>query len=160
MAAAIMVLPYAAANVRGGHGEILLPPAAEWTGGPIYYDVANYSLDVGDKIDYSFSASDEVSFSVFYKPVIEGAPTPVLGILHERNVSLGQGVLEVDWAGIYWFSFGNENTKASIIVSYSIDHHESWLAEWGLIAVTIAGIAVAVSVVGATLVISARRKGG
>jgi len=123
--------------------------------GPEFYRAAEYILDVGDKIDYSFSASGEVLFFVLYRSVIDSL-APVTVKLREANVSRGHGVLEADWAGDYSFGFGSENTTASITVSYSI--HEPWLAEWGLV-LGLATAAAIVLVAGIVIVRRTKRKG-
>jgi len=156
--AAIMVLPFAAVSVRGTHGEIELPPLTEGTG-PQFYRAAEYILDVGDKIDYSFSASDEVFFAVLYRSDIGQNPAPVTSKLWEANVSHGHGVLEADWAGIYFFDFGTENANASITVSYGFSIHESWLAEWGLVLGLITAAAIVLVAAGIVVVGKSKRKG-
>ena len=153
-----MVLPSTAVSVRGTHGEIELPPLTEGTG-PQFCRAAEHTLDVGDKVDYSFSASGEISFVVVFRSDIVQSLAPVASILREANVSNGHGVLEADWAGIYFFGFESENTSASITVSFSINIHESWLAEWGLALGIIAAAAVALVVAGIVVVGKTKRKG-
>lgn len=155
---ATMVLPSAALNVRGTHGEIELPPVTDGTG-PQFYSAAEYTLDVGDNVDYSFSASEEVFFAVLYRSDIGQSPAPVVVKLWEANVSHGHGVLEADWAGIYFFEFGTENTSASITVSFSINIHESWLTQWGLALGIIAAAAVVLVVVGIVAVRRTKKEG-
>ena len=153
-----MVLPSTAVSVRGTHGEIELPPLTEGTG-PQFYRAAEYTLDVGDKVDYSFSASGEVFFAVLFRSDIGQSLAPVASKLWEANVSNGHGVLEADWAGIYFFGFGTENTTASITVSFIINIHESWLAQWGLALGITAAAAVALVVAGIVVVGKTKRKG-
>jgi len=153
---AMFTMSFLALIVRGATGEATLPPrlvgqAAQG------YRAAQYTLQTEDEIDYSFSATGEVTFYVMYRPDVSG-PAPIMPILWMVNVSSGLGVFKADWGGIYFFKFRNENTTTTVTVSYSIQPHESWWVLWVLVLAFMAA-AVTVLVVGIAVIRMHKKKG-
>jgi len=149
-----MCAPFVAIGACGGdHGELsLVEPKSR-------YEACNYTLQLGNRIDYSYSATDTVVFEVTWVPKDFPNPIPAPGIrmLRQEGAS-GHGTLTADSEGVYtfWFYNPDDTTKTPVVVSYSIHSHESWLAEWGLVLGLIT--AAVIVLVGAGIVVIGRTK--
>ena len=152
--AVLFTMPYSTLGVQAATGKVTLLPCivGQTAQG---YRIAEYTLHAGADIDYSFSATGDVTFYVEYSPDVFPAPLTIRVWL--VNVSSGQGVFRA-WAGFNAFVVRNENTTATVTVFYNIHLHE--LVDWGLILIVIAAVAVAIAGTGIAVMIRSGRKGG
>ena len=152
----MILVPSVGIGDRDGWGRLSLVEPK------LFYYACNYTLQVGDDIDYSYFASDTVVFEVTWVPKVPRNPIPAPGIDKVRQEGTsGHGMLTADADGVYtvWFYNPDDTTMTPVVVSYLIHSHESSSVEWGLVLAVIAGVVIAGSAAGAALIMSAKRKG-
>ena len=152
----LILMPFIGVDASASHGSLFLVEPR------LMYDVCNYTLQVGDRIDYSYSATDIVDFEISWLPKLARNPLPAPGIAKvSREGTASHGTLTADADGIYTFWFHNpHNTSMSpVVVSYNVHPHESWLAEWGLALGLISAVAILLLAVGIAVIVKTKKQG-
>jgi hypothetical protein len=151
-----MLMPFMGVDASASHGSLFLVEPR------LMYDACNYTLQVGDSIDYSYSATDTVVFEITRVPKIPRNPIPAPGIETARQEGTsGHGTLTADSDGIYnfWFYNPDNTTRSPVVVSYNVHPHESWLAEWGFALGLISAVAIVLVGAGIVVIVKTKRKG-
>ncbi|MGQ9587796.1 MAG: hypothetical protein ACUVT7_05380 [Thermoplasmata archaeon] len=121
LSAIAIVLPLITAMPVRAHSEIAIPA----DGGQVL-SVANYSLDKGDKVEYSFAADGLVEFSVrcyFEFDVWFPAPIMVMLVIEDTSASgTFEATLDTPSSGGHWvYRFGFKNLEdRTVTVEYDI----------------------------------------
>ena len=81
--------------------------------------VANFTIPEGAKIAYSFNASDFVEFAVYGYEDVDQITTPLVFLFSVTNTS-ANGTFTAPFEGhTYQFTFRNQSTSSSVLVTYN-----------------------------------------
>jgi hypothetical protein len=121
--ACLIGLSLAEPRLHADSGDILLQPY-DATEGSDAVTVAEYELDSGETVKYSFTATDDVRFKVVMIALGE-VSSPRVTMLTVTDAS-ASGTFIPDYDGKYRFTFSNPSETSVVQLSYVVNHHLQW----------------------------------
>jgi hypothetical protein len=100
--------------------------------------VAEYELESGEVVMYSFTASDEVKFTVI-KILPFRVFIPLRPMLTITDAS-ASGTFIADYHGMYRFTFSNPSEISVVGLSYVVNHHLQWPTILGISLLLLAAL--------------------
>ncbi|MGB2825463.1 MAG: hypothetical protein WBC49_02360 [Thermoplasmata archaeon] len=124
-------------RLHADSGDIMLQPY-DVTDGSSTVTVAEYELGSGETVKYSFTATDEVRYTVVM--IALGAiSSPRVTMLRITDAS-ASGTFIADYDGKYRFMFSNPSEISVVELSYVVNHHLQWPTMLGVSLLLLAAL--------------------
>jgi hypothetical protein len=125
-------------KVHADTGIMILGPGEE-------VRVAQYELQAGEIVEYSFEASDTVGYSVTAYGVFEDLYSAPLIVLLTTTSASGGDTFTAQFHGVYRFDFANPSGASNVELSYMTSHHLQWPTTLALSLMLLAGLTSALA---------------